>query len=371
MSKKVRVKMAKKIGVDTSSLNDMFEEMTGMKDADPNIIRPKFVKLRNLVKKVYETFNILVKLNIREDYPSLEKPVDEIVQYINKMKESVFFSLEKEDDETKYLEVSKSDMNSLYKTLKENDFVKSLITLCGRLKRFEKDIGNKEELKSGFIGLEPGLDFQIFDFSTLDLKKIWVDNNIRPLVKTVILQILHKIYMITLDIYDVVTSPDVDLDDFINLLLNSIGDLETRPGLHRCKRAFKRIKDSVSMLKENFGKYYRESISCGNPDIIVQNFIIDVSNKGGPDARLTSEFRQIITYMHRLSEQTGKNKDPKVQQLFKMLNKNFELMEKGNKPKKGTLEDIDLGESGTNIEEQEELTVDTPDNETQDVQSNE
>ena len=48
MSKKVRVKQTKIGGVDASNINGLFEEMVGMKDADPEIIRPKFVKVMNM-----------------------------------------------------------------------------------------------------------------------------------------------------------------------------------------------------------------------------------------------------------------------------------------------------------------------------------
>ena len=95
----------------------------------------------------------------------------------------------------------------------------------------------------------------------------------------------------------------------------------------RGKNAFKRIKGSVELLNGKFPTYYRESISSGNPNVIAENFILDVSNQGGADARLTREFRLIIQHMQRVSNQTGKSKDPMVKKLFEMLNQNFKAME--------------------------------------------
>jgi hypothetical protein len=62
--------------------------------------------------------------------------------------------------------------------------------------------------------------------------------------------------------------------------------------------------------------------------MLVMNFIVDVSNQGGANASLTREFRTIIQYMHEVSQSSGKNKDPNVQKIFKMLNNNFSMMEK-------------------------------------------
>jgi hypothetical protein len=125
----------------------------------------------------------------------------------------------------------------------------------------------------------------------------------------------------------------VDIDKFTELLLSSIQELKKHPDLHRCNAAFKRIEQSVELLKGKFSDYYRESLASRNPDSLVTSFIVDVSNQGGADARLTREFRQIIQYMHKISQKSGKSKDPQVQKIFAMLNSNFSLMEKHTKGK--------------------------------------
>jgi hypothetical protein len=141
---------------------------------------------------------------------------------------------------------------------------------------------------------------------------------------------LHKLYIEIFALYKVITSPDVDIEKFTTLLLDSIAKLKHQSGLDRCKNAFKRIEDSVELLKTRFDDYYRESIAASNPNMIVESFIVDVSNKGGGDARLTREFRVIIQHMHKVSQQNGRIKDPNVQKLFKLLNQNYKLMEESN-----------------------------------------
>ncbi len=317
MSKKVRVKQVKVGAADTNNINDLFEEMIGAKDADPNIIRPKFVKVRNIVRYIHSVMHMMANLkDLDKDYPKLKQPMEEIKKYIHDMKESVFFLIDKDDVEDNYINMSKEDMNSMYKKLRENVFIKQLILLGSKLKKHKNCLEDSANLKDNFINQNPGLSFVIFDFSTLDLKQIWHEKNMSPHVKKIILHVLHKIYKNTVELYDIITSPDIDIDEFIGILLSSISDIKKQPMLNRCVHAFKRIEDSVALLKENFSKYYRESISCGNPDIIIHNFIIDVSNAGAPDARLTSEFRKIIQYMNQMSNQSGKSKDPKIKKLY-------------------------------------------------------
>lgn len=331
MSKKVKVKNIKQI-TGSGDINGLFEEMMGTRDAEPEIIRPKFVKVRNLIRHVYRVLMQFAHFSaLQTDFPETKEGMLQITEFANAMKNSIVFNAEKgtpNETEEKYMNLSKVELNSYYKKIKDNEYVKSLIVLGGTLKRHSRFIDDKNNLKDNFIGQEPGLSFTIFQFSTLDLKILWANKRITFTVKQYILNVLHTLWKDTYEIYRIVTSPDVDIDKFTKLLIESIGRLKKEPGLNRCNNAFNRIENSVHLLKDKFGDYYRESVASSNPNMIVESFIIDVSNQGGANARLTREFRQIIQYMHKVGAQTGKNKDPKIQKLFKMLNSNFNIMEK-------------------------------------------
>jgi hypothetical protein len=243
-----------------------------------------------------------------------------------------------------YQGVLKDDMNDIYKSLKHNEYVERFIVLCGNLKQYSRYFENKDDLKDNFIGLEPGLSFRIFDFSSFDLKKLWASNRITPVVKKYVLSILNLLYLDIHRIYDITTSPDVDIDKFTTVLMSSIGQLRKQPGLHRCNSAFNRIETSVELLKSKFTGYYRESIASANPNMLIESFIIDVSNQGSANATLTREFRQIIQYMHKISNNAGKNQDPNIKKLFAILNKNFAVVEKKTLPADEikSMDDMDL-----------------------------
>jgi hypothetical protein len=334
MSRKPKLKQIKQAlgGTNTKDINGMFEEMMGMKDAEIHIILPKFVGVRNKIIHVYKILMQFSTGAICSDFKELSSSMEQIKKFATELRESIVFSdVATEETEEQYKTINKETLNSLYKKLKNNQFTQRLVVLCSTMKQYSKNFEDVTQLKDNFIKQEPGLSFYIFDFSDLDLKKIWANDRVTSMVKKYILNILHVLYKDLYNIYQTITSPDVDIDKFTEVLLNAIDQLKKQPGLHRCENAFRRIASSVELLKSKFSNYYRDSVASSNPNMLIENFIIDVSNQGGADARLTREFRQIIQHMNKVSEQSGKNKDPAVQKLFSMLNKNFEVMERGAK----------------------------------------
>jgi hypothetical protein len=346
---KIKVKELKKTLGDVN-ISSLFEEMVGAKDADKQIILPKFIIIRNAIRQVYRVLMQLATFGpLKTDFPEIASSLLEIEKYADCIKESTCISVDIDDQEELYVDLSKEDMNILYKKLKENPYVKKLIVLCGELDRYKNNFNDQANLKENFVNQEPGLSFCIFSFSTLDLKLLWCNSKMKSLIKKYIVTILNNLYKSTHLIYKTITSPDIDIDQFTEILLESITQLKKQPALSRCNRAFKRIEQSVELLKNNFDSYYRESVASENPDSLITSFISDVSTQGGGDLALTREFRTIIAYMSKVSQSNGKNKDPEVKKIFAMLNKNFNLMENNFKHKSDSksddatdLEDLDL-----------------------------
>lgn len=322
-------------GNSAGTLNDMFAELMNVKDAKKDIILPKFVQSRNIIKRLYK---LLLQLGSYKDfsglYPTIGDDMREIMDFAIGIKETIVWETMTEETEQQYDKLTQEELNQFYKKIKSDQFVKDLIALCGRLKRYQLNFNDLKNLKDGFVGQEPGLDFKIFYFSNFDLKKIWAVTDKTSMIRKYILTTFHVMYNNLYQLYKVITSPDVDIDEFTSILTESLGQLEKRPGLNRCKRAFKRIRDSVGLLKNKFDDYYRDSVSSENPNLIVENYILDVANTCSSDAKLTREFRVIIQYMHKAGQQSGKAQDPAVKQLFKLLNKNFEVMDKKVNPNK-------------------------------------
>lgn len=334
MSKTKMKELKKAMG--SSDIGSLFEEMMGMKDADPEIIIPKFVEVRNFVRKTCLVLNQFSKL-LSKDFPEYSKGLDEISAYSDKIVASTNVNLTCEDYTENYFDkITQVEINQFYSKLKSNPEVKNLIVLGAKLKPYKNNFIDVKNLKLNFINNEPGLSWCILNFSSLDFKQLWANDNVSIAIKRFILMVLAKLFEFSSSIYSIITSPDVDVEKFTSLLMSSIAELKKQPKLHRCQAAFKRIENSVELLKNKFSNYYRESVASENPDMIVTSFIVDVSNQGGASATLTREFRIIIQYMHEMSQKSGKSKDPNVKKIFDMLNSNFSAMEQKTTPGEST-----------------------------------
>ena len=331
MSTKIKVKNVKKVTGDVN-LGGMFDEMLGVTDAEPSIVAPKFVQARNMIRrltKVLAQFGIMPTL--RRNHPAIIPHLDEIKTFSDKTREDLHIKTDPDEPLNHFDSLNKEEINRVYRKLKENPATKRLVIMCNRLEKYKVNFENPEKIRENFVNAEPGLDFKIFDFSNLDLKYLWGVCDIPSSAKKYILALFADLYKHSHALYNLITSPDVDIKAFTATLISSLGDLRKQPKLSRCNRAFKRIEMSVDLLNEKFSDYYRESIITQNPDTLVGNFIYDVSQQGKDDPKLMREFKTIINYMEELSRTNGKANDPKVKQIFAMLQNNFNLMEKVDK----------------------------------------
>jgi len=324
---RVKIKEFKKITGD-KDINSMFEEMFGIQDADKEIILPKLVTVRNTVRhlcKVLEQFSTFTP--IRNDFPNVVESLDEIKNHAKTIRENLVIEGNTDDVEETYEKLSKKEVNELYKKLKESSLVKELIIMCNKLDKHKLNFNDPSALKENFVNQEPGLTFIIFDFSSLDLKMLWNSDKITYTIKKYILTVLASLHKHSLVLYNVVTSPDVDIEKFTSVLITSLGEIKKHPRLSRCNKAFARIEQSIELLKDRFSDYYKETVASQNPSSLLTSFIVDVSQQGNTDLRLAREFKEIVNFISEASEKAGKNKDPNIKKVFEYLNSNISLMD--------------------------------------------
>lgn len=308
---------------DTSLLNDMFNQMMGVDNAAPEIIKPKLVKTLQLIKRFCRIYNLF--LNFQELRHTLIDNNQSFVQIENFLK-----NIEQELNITNttpdttidsFSNTNVNDLNVLYKKIKECQIIRKIIITSSKLSSYKKQLNNRDKLQEAFISREPGISYTPLAFcNSFDLKKIWSSDDITVLAKKYILNIISHTMEIGLKLYEIINSPDIDVEQFSLVLIKAIEKLKKQ--IPRCDKAFNSIKDSVNLLQNNFNNYYKESIEAENPSIIIENFIVDVSIGQKADAVATSQFRKII--MH-LKQKSAGIQDPKMKQLFKLLNNNFQL----------------------------------------------
>lgn len=307
-------------GADADALNDMFSQMTGAEDADPDIIIPKFIKINEMIEKYAKIFTLLLNFDeFINNFTEYSDNFDEIKTFVNKLNEIVKDGVSSET----LKESTIKNVNIVYKKLKNLKEVQSIVTTSGNLSSHKKFLTDSSNLSDDFIKREPGLSFTPLTFTSLDLKKLWVSDKLSVMAQKYILNILSHTYKIGHEIYKIITSPDIDIKKFSRVLINNIEKMKKQ--VPRCNKAFDIIANSVHLLENNFDGYYKNSIEAENPSIIVENFIVDVSVSQNATASTTAQFRKIIMFMKK---QSAGNKDPRVAKLFKILNSQFNMMQR-------------------------------------------
>lgn len=330
---------------DAQMIQDMFNQMTGVSNADMEVIIPKYANVLKYLNNYKLVLNILFNHNNlwNLDESLLETKL-EISDFINKLNhlleeekydsdiESRFLNhyykismskdLEKKTRD-KELEKLIKQFNQKYTNFKSNELIKQIIistnNLTSHKKFLIKENKNEDELsfnsRSKFIHREPGLVLYPFHFTKLDLKYIWSFENLSHKDKILILDILEKLYLIGFKIYDIIESPDIDIKKFSHLIIDNLGNIQKE--IPRCDQAFNIIKKSVEMLETNFKRYYKESVESDNPNIIFESFLSDImTSQKTNNNKLINQFRRII--MH-IQKKNNSIKDPNAQKIFNML----------------------------------------------------
>jgi hypothetical protein len=310
---------------DAADLNNLFEQMTGSQNADANIIIPKYLSIQELLKKFIKIYNLLLNFSeFIDNFSEYNMEFREIKEFIDNLEKITKNNL----SERKLTDMELEPLNVLYKEIKNKNEIQNIIVTGGNLKKYKRYLDDKNNLKDEFIKREPGFSLKPLAFTQLDIKMLWASDKLNNMAKKYILNILNHTYHISHELYEIITSPDIDIKKFSRVLIDNIEKLKKQ--IPRCEKAFDIIKNSVEMLEDNFKGYYKNSVESENPSIIIESFIIDVSMKQKTNANITNQFRKIIMHMKKVS---SNNSDPRIKKLFNILNSQFNMMDKKSNKK--------------------------------------
>lgn len=228
------------------------------------------------------------------------------------------YSLVPKDMAVKFLEA--------FSAVKKCSVVNTAIVTCKNLIPHKKYIRDQSDLKDKFLK-GAGMTVSPIEGLSLNVKQIYISDLLSAVDRKFILIVLHKMWTISHDVYEAVSSPDIDVNEFVMVIMSSIG--EVRRHIPRCDQAFDKIIQSVDLLKGNFDGYYRDYVASSNPTIIMENFVLDVSKSTNSSPQVTAQFRKIITHYRKLASQQASH--PKLQSLFKQVDKNFQELERQNR----------------------------------------
>ena len=306
-----------KQNIEQDGMADMFNQLLGdEKSLDINIIRDKYLKLKTNIERVYkllESFKKTIYIKVLTNLPNISIYIRNIEGFI-------------EDAKCTFPEnIDDKDLIRFYLNVKEHKVIKDCIHICKNLIIYKKYIENNENLSDSFIKSSKNRDINIFPFCDFDIKYIYSFSKIDDSIKKYILIFLNMLYNTTYEIYQIITSPDVDISKFSDIIISSIA--QAKKMVPRAGRAFKKIEESVELLQNNFEGYYKDFISTKNPTIIIENFVMDCAKEqdDNVDLDLARQFKKIAMFYKKKS--AGKIKDPRINQIFEMLDKNFAMLD--------------------------------------------
>jgi hypothetical protein len=203
-----------------------------------------------------------------------------------------------------------------------------MLITCKKLIQYQKELENIDNLSDKFIINAPGVSLQLFSFTNLNFKYLFMHPVMNENNKKYVLIVLNMIYIKTYDIYNLVTSPDIDIDKFSDIIIESIQ--QAKKSIPRCDKAFKKISQSVNILKNNFNTYYKDFIQTQQPTIIIEHYIYDLGNELDADAETTRQFKRIIMFYQKRYNTSGKNKDPRISKMFDTINEKIKILDIDN-----------------------------------------
>lgn len=358
-----KIKIASKAMKDKDII-DMFNQMVGTSNnIDPKIVIPKYINIYSNADQIIrilesfcnspcgKKFALAYNLGVAEivnfikhsqgELKNLElekndqilsgKELNEINKNPNKMAEYL---------ENLSFEYKADNLFEKYNKLKDSLVVKECILTARIIKNalmMEKDrnknethdLENDKKLSSNFILNIDGDFLKLFNFSTLDFKQMFLSQYMDTNSSQYVLYVLYLIYNKCISIVKSITSPDIDVDKFSEVLINNIEEIKKQ--IPRCDRAFNKIRESVGLLKSKFGEYYKDFVSSRNPSIIIENFVVDVAKDSKSDPDISRQFREIIFFYKNKMQNRG-SKDPKIDKVFNLLNTNLDILDEKTKP---------------------------------------
>lgn len=354
-----KMSTAKKTMKDPELL-DMFNQMCGIGDPDPAIAVPKYDELIEKAKKITNMFRAFALSPFagvfRKDYAT---SFDEILTYCEEASAILEEHTLRETDNglasgdklnelnkdrnlmAQYIASinSKYDLKELaevYPSLKECRPVQEIIMITKNLKNVlvmeqertkskHHNLENRDALSMSFITHCEGDSLTLFGFSGLDFKQISYDEQtLTSKLQDYMLYFLHILYKQGLEIVRLITSPDIDVDKFSQVLVDNIG--EVKKHIPRCDKAFDKIAKSVDLLKGNFDDYYKDFVISQNPSVIIENFVGDVAKNSKADAQTAAQFRKIVQFYKQKMKSQAIN-DPNVKKIFNMVGSNLDVLD--------------------------------------------
>jgi len=170
----------------------------------------------------------------------------------------------------------------IYEEARESAIVREIIQTCDIIAPYKVHIKDATALTGTFLENIPGSKFA--PFANLDIADAYLQAESLPPdarkgMREFILIFVHKLFTYGYQLFTIYTAPDMNVEQMIAVVHDSISQLRSVPQLSRCDIAFDTIEKSIHLLRDNFGSYYVDFLQTKSPSTIFENFILDVAKQ--------------------------------------------------------------------------------------------
>lgn len=263
--------------------------------------------------------------------------------------------------------------SGIYYTIKESKIIETLMSALKNLLLFKKYF-MKDPVDDSFIMNHPGSTLYLIEYVKLNFKLMYSNPKCLDSDKKYFIGFVKKMITPLKKIYDVVVSPPINIKEFASGLIKGICNMESKiPGT---KHGFAAIKKSVSVLENNFDKYYKDIAHSGNGAGFVFNFLEDVKKKYEGDTSVVVEVGKIMTFISGQIKGSEKLKqNPKLAKQFANIQNTYNkfigiLKEEKNDDEIINIEPVEVTDVAPEEKTEEELKFEA-EAKTLDLESNE
>jgi len=329
------VKKVKKI-MHNESLNKAFKRIVGVDEIDPHIIAEKY---DNLVGQM-NSFLILLEHMLDEQvtkayaYLKLDPIFNKIADVIDEYRQilaDVKIQCYNEKFSTKLAEINASDnkeemlTNLLTQTkynedelrVKYNELIKSplfktVIVLATNVSQAlkshkitvdseEDDFADKHNLKYDFIIAKK---CKVLDFVDLSWDIFFISGSAPVSVKKYLLKMVYMLHSTCTGALEEYCRPNIDCAECVNAIYEALTHARTM--VDRCDDAFDIMIQTLDGFKDKFPEYYKAFVITGNPYIILERFVGDVSKKcASYSLGVKQQFSKIVTHFSNMKKQAN------------------------------------------------------------------
>lgn len=335
-------------GENTDEISSMFNNILNGELVPLDIVWPRYLEMKAIFEEIFDALQQLHDCPLMQRLKPAKQSLSEYLTWA-RAEHAKFFSedlYEYTSDFSLVEEEIHTQFDKTYRSMKDSQFIRQIVKTLEELIQYRHDfiprdnnVPMKERL--AFILRMPTADWTPFPFQ-FDLKSALMLQGIGQNTYSFVVAFLEKYYKAAKKLWDKSQEPDIDVDKFTDVIGTSIDKLRTLPELHRCTNAFKKIKDSLGMFKDNFSGYYHNFIDTKDSTSIMHEFIMDVSNSTETNPKLSMEFRTIINYYRKMAQQQP-NMDPNAKKLFSTVDDALKRSEgdvNGDAIRKASREDV-------------------------------